>query len=98
VEDRTCLQRITGEGEAPAKPHAILYDDFASLRTARVAEDERIIKTINCYDKAKLASKLGYHNTAGTAFETPIAPLLDHFFNHQTITAVRCMTCYARRA
>ncbi len=84
VGDRIWLKRFTGEGDAPDHLDAILYNDFASLRAARNTEDERIIKTIYSYDETKLTSTLSYSNTAGAAFQTPIAPLLDHFFNHQT--------------
>ena len=51
---------------------------------ARIAEDERILEIVNGFDESALKRNLGYRNTAGTAFETPMAPLLDHFFNHQT--------------
>lgn len=84
VGDRIWLKRFTGDGEAPDQLDAILYNDFESLRTARVSEDQRIISTINNYDTEKLASSLHYSNTVGKAFVTPMAPLLDHFFNHQT--------------
>ena len=43
VGDRVWMQRLTGEGEAPARLDAILFDDFVALRAARLAEDARII-------------------------------------------------------
>jgi uncharacterized damage-inducible protein DinB len=84
VGDRIWLQRFTGKGDAPDQLDVILYNDFMSLQMARIAEDERILEIVNGFDESALKRNLGYRNTAGTAFETPMAPLLDHFFNHQT--------------
>jgi uncharacterized damage-inducible protein DinB len=42
VGDRIWMKRFTGEGDAPTKLDAILFDDLPSLRSARVAEDARI--------------------------------------------------------
>jgi hypothetical protein len=43
VGDRIWMQRLTGEGEAPARLDAILHEDFGALRAAREAEDARIV-------------------------------------------------------
>lgn len=43
VADRIWMKRFTGEGEAPKALDTILFTDFARLRTAREAEDERIV-------------------------------------------------------
>ena len=41
VADRIWMHRFTGTGDAPTQLDAILYEDFAPLRHARRAEDER---------------------------------------------------------
>src|SRR5213083_2256125 len=43
VTDRIWMRRFTGEGDAPDRLDAILFDDLINLRQARVAEDRRII-------------------------------------------------------
>ncbi len=85
VGDRIWMQRFTGMGEAPARLDAILYDDFAALRLARRAEDERIAAWIGSLSEADLQGTFRYRTlTNPTTIEQPRAPALDHFFNHQT--------------
>jgi uncharacterized damage-inducible protein DinB len=84
VADRMWLQRITGEGTAPARLDEILHDDLASLREARAAEDERIIRFVDGLDEERLAGRFRYRNVKGQAFEQQLAPVLAHFFNDQT--------------
>ena len=43
VTDRVWMQRFTGEGDAPNRLDAILFETFEALRAAREAEDRRII-------------------------------------------------------
>src|SRR5712691_3992402 len=54
VGDRIWMQRFTGSGEAPDRLHAILFDDFVALRSARQVEDERIIRYIDGLSDADL--------------------------------------------
>ena len=83
--DRIWLQRFTGEGAALDELDAILYDDFAELRAARQAEDARILAYIDGLDDADLAGVIRYRSTRNPAeIEQYLAPLLLHFFNHQT--------------
>ena len=85
VGDRIWMQRFTGQGEAPLTLDAILYDDFAQLRTARRAEDERISSYIASLNETDLARTIRYRSISKpTYIEQPLAPALDHFFNHQT--------------
>src|SRR5450631_4781070 len=42
VGDRIWMQRFAGKGELPPSLDAILYDDFAGLRAARISEDAHI--------------------------------------------------------
>ena len=85
VGDRIWMQRFTGQGEAPLTLDAILYDDFAQLRAARRVEDERISRYIDSLTEADLARPIRYRTVSKpTHIEQPLAPALDHFFNHQT--------------
>ena len=84
VGDRIWLHRLTGEGTPPNRLDAILYDDFAALRAARAAEDERIVVTVEGLDEAAFAKPLAYTNRLGERFAEPLAPVLAHFLNHQT--------------
>jgi uncharacterized damage-inducible protein DinB len=83
--DRIWMHRFTGEGEEPKQLDAILYDNFADLRAARRAEDERIVGYVARLTDADLRGTLRYRSTRAPAeLEQYLAPLLLHFFNHQT--------------
>jgi uncharacterized damage-inducible protein DinB len=85
VGDRIWMARFTGTGEMPKSLDAILYDDFASLRAARDAEDARISHYIDGLSAANLAGSIRYRTfVQPQEIEQPLAPALDHFFNHQT--------------
>jgi uncharacterized damage-inducible protein DinB len=83
--DRIWMHRFTGEGDEPKQLDAILHDDFASLRAARQAEDRRIVAYVGRLTNADLQGTLRYRSTRSPAeIEQQLAPLLIHFFNHQT--------------
>lgn len=83
--DRIWMQRFTGEGEAPQRLDAILYERFDALRVAREREDRRIVAYIDSLDEARLASVIRYRRVSTPEeFEQPLMPALDHWFNHQT--------------
>ena len=85
VADRIWMRRFTGEGEAPNRLDAILFEDFAELRAAREKEDARIAAYIDGLSEADLAGRFRYRTiTNPTDIEQPLAPALLHFFNHQT--------------
>jgi uncharacterized damage-inducible protein DinB len=85
VGDRIWMQRFTGEGELPNSLDAILYDDFTDLRAARRVEDARISRYINGLSAADLEGTLRFRTFVRPEdVEQPLAPALDHFFNHQT--------------
>ncbi|MCC6948667.1 MAG: damage-inducible protein DinB [Bradyrhizobiaceae bacterium] len=85
VADRIWMRRFTGEGEQPPSLDAILFDDLAALCEARWAEDRRISRYIESLDDAKLAGEFTYRTVTNPRTITqPLAPALDHFFNHQT--------------
>jgi uncharacterized damage-inducible protein DinB len=85
VADRIWMQRFTGEGAAVDPLNAILYDRLAELRTAREAEDGRIIAYVDGLDEAQLAGTISYRRVSTPdVFVQKLAPALSHFFNHQT--------------
>ncbi|AZU05288.1 DinB family protein [Glycocaulis alkaliphilus] len=84
VADRIWLYRLTGEGEAPTRLDAVLYENFGELRTAREAEDQRLIAYVAGLDPANFATVISYGNTRGEAKELPLGVILAHLFNHQT--------------
>jgi uncharacterized damage-inducible protein DinB len=83
--DRIWLHRFTGEGDEPKDLDAILYDELAALREARRGEDARIVRYVAGLSEADLAGAVTYRSTRSPAdIEQRLAPLLLHFFNHQT--------------
>ena len=83
--DRIWMRRFTGTGEHPLRLDAILYEDFASLRAARRAEDDRISRYVAALTEAELASTIRYRTIVQPIeIEQALSPALDHFFNHQT--------------
>ena len=85
VGDRIWMRRFTGKGELPASLDAVLFEDFAALRAARRAEDASISRYIESLSDDDLAGTLRYRTVVRPVeIEQPLAPALDHFFNHQT--------------
>lgn len=85
VADRIWMKRFTGTGDAPDRLDAILHEDFAGLRRARMAEDERIARYIDGLTEQDFSGLIRYRTISNPAdIEQPLAPALDHFFNHQT--------------
>jgi uncharacterized damage-inducible protein DinB len=78
-------KRITGEGDAPTRLDAILYEDFAGLRAARAAEDARIIAYVGGLTEEDLGRKVRYRTISRPAdIEQELVYTLPHVFNHQT--------------
>ena len=84
VGDWIWLNRLAGEPDPVKSLDEILYDDFASLRSAREAEDARLIETVDPFDEAGLAADLVYRLFDGSAGRTPHHYVFAHLFNHQT--------------
>jgi len=85
VADRIWMRRFTGQGEAPTRLDAILFEEFGSLRDARWREDERIMSYVEGLSDTDLASRFRYQPvTKPVEVEQPLAPALLHVFNHQT--------------
>lgn len=85
VADRIWLKRFTGQGDAPASLDGALHGDFAALRAAREAEDQRIIAWVDTLTEADLATMITYTPiTMPEKITQPLGPVLAHVFNHQT--------------
>jgi uncharacterized damage-inducible protein DinB len=85
VGDRIWMRRFTGVGDVPPSLDAILYDDFAALRAARRSEDTLISRYIARLSESDLTGTLRYRTVVRPVeIVQPLAPALDHFFNHQT--------------
>ena len=85
VADRIWLHRLTGIGTEPVRLDAILHEHLDELRSARRAEDARIIAYVDALTDADLAGTICYRSTRAPAeIEQYLAPLLMHVFNHQT--------------
>jgi uncharacterized damage-inducible protein DinB len=79
------MHRFTGEGEAPTRLDAILFEGFADLWAARAVEDKRITAFVVGLDEVRLASTFTYRAISRPAqLEQGLASALAHFFNHQT--------------
>ena len=78
------MQRFTGEGDAPNRLDAILFETFDELRAARQAEDRRIVGFVDGLDDGRIAETIKYRRVSSPEeFEQPLAPALAHWFNHQ---------------
>lgn len=84
VCDRLWLGRIVGNPVQGLTLDTELHGDLPGLRAAREAEDARIIEIVAAIEEEALGRPLAYRNTSGQAFETELATVLQHLFNHQT--------------
>ncbi len=85
VADRIWMKRFTGEGDAPKGLDAIISEDIETLSIAREREDTRIIDWISGADGKSFAGRFSYMTvTDMRTISQRLAPVLAHFFNHQT--------------
>lgn len=82
--DRIWMRRLDGTGGHPDTLNAIVCEEFAALRQAREAEDERIVKFVASLRDADLEAPRDYRTLNGTAQRQPLKEILAHVFNHQT--------------
>lgn len=83
--DRIWLNRFTGEGPKPTALNERPYDRFEDLRSARVQEDERIIRYGQSLTAEMIDGSLTYSPVSSPEIVTQtLWPALTHFFNHQT--------------
>ena len=67
------------------QPHTLVGTNIEDLQFVHRAEDECIARYVQGLDGAKLASSFTYRTIVNPKTITqPLAPALDHFFNHQT--------------
>jgi uncharacterized damage-inducible protein DinB len=85
VTDRIWMHRFTGQGDAPARLDAILFETFDELHHAREAEDRRIVEYVEGLDDERIAGTIKYRRVSSPEqFEQELGPALAHWFNHQT--------------
>ena len=84
VGGRIWMARFTG-GEAPSTDldHE-LFNEFDALRSARVADDDRIREFIEGIDANFLEGNIVYVNNEGRTLKDTRHLLMAHFLNHQT--------------
>jgi uncharacterized damage-inducible protein DinB len=82
--DRIWMRRLTGTGDHPNELNAILFDDLPALRTARQAEDVRIMTFVEALGEADLQKQWDYQTLNGSPQRQPLGEILAHLFNHQT--------------
>jgi uncharacterized damage-inducible protein DinB len=81
--DRIWLSRIGGGAPIADPLDTELYTDFATLRPARVEQDQIIIGYIAAQTEATLDDMKSYANASGEPQETRHSVILHHYFNHQ---------------
>jgi uncharacterized damage-inducible protein DinB len=82
--DSIWMRRFTGEGNPPDKLNAIMFDDLASLHSARVEMDGRIIQFSRSLSNLDIEEIFEYRTLNGTVQREPRRDCLAHMFNHQT--------------
>ena len=85
IVDRLWAGRIEGVPSGIRSLDQILYDDFASLRAARRAEDRRLIELVDGLSEQRLRQPVLYRRMIGEGDEEVRAGhILLTLFNHQT--------------
>lgn len=84
VGDTVWMGRLDATGSGITSLDQILHTDFAALKAARSAMDERAAAYVDALAAARLAEDLVYRTMAGEAMTMQIAQVLAHVFNHQT--------------
>ncbi|HEV2673063.1 MAG TPA: DinB family protein [Aliidongia sp.] len=81
--DRIWLGRLTGEGHSIPSMDTELYEDFVSLRAARIAEDRRIVSLVDeIVANGDLDEDLHYTSMDGKPQLLPRRLVLSHLFLH----------------
>jgi uncharacterized damage-inducible protein DinB len=82
--DRIWMARFEGGGQTTPPLNTVLYDDFAELRKARAAEDQRIERFFSAPGAGFFTRELRYRNSKGVDYVDQSASAAAHLFNHQT--------------
>src|SRR5664279_1857619 len=82
VTDRIWMQRFTGEGDAPDRLDAILFETLGELRAGREAEDRRITGFVDGLDAIRIEGTIKYRRVSSPEeIEQQLEPALVHWFN-----------------
>ncbi|MBO9560806.1 MAG: damage-inducible protein DinB [Caulobacter sp.] len=85
VTDRMWLARLRGEPLPPHALDAVIFDDLATLRAARVHEDAALSELVAGLTDERLAGVFRWtRKVDGTTVIQPLWAMLAHLFNHQT--------------
>ena len=91
VADNVWMYRFTGEGFMPSALGETLHTDFAGLRQARQAMDERIVRFVDGLTEERIAGTFTYSAIGKPDRITQrLGGALAHFFNHQTHHRGQC--------
>ena len=82
--DRRWLGLFEGGQRVTPPLDQILYDDFASLRSARACQDARIESFFSDLDVAFWGRSFQYTNNQGKDYVETAHVACSHLFNHQT--------------
>ena len=82
--DRIWMGRIRHRDHGVTRLDEVLYDDFAELRAARIAEDVGIAAYADGLKAEDMLTILEYRSFTAGAGRTPLPLVLGHMFNHQT--------------
>jgi uncharacterized damage-inducible protein DinB len=82
--DRIWMRRLTRTGDHPQTLNAVLFDDLPSLRTAREAEDRRIVAFVQGTPESRFEENWDYQTLDGSTQSQRVRDILAHLFNHQT--------------
>lgn len=84
VVDKVWRARVEGSGTDVKSLDQMLHDDLPALRSARVAEDEALIRTVDGLGPTDGSRIVNYRFMNGTPGKTPVEIVLITLFNHQT--------------
>lgn len=84
IGDKIWMARFLGEDNAPKKLDTLLHDNFADLRGAREAFDEKILDFAISLTDQRLSEVFQYNDIAGSPHAVPFSICVGHMFNHQT--------------
>ena len=84
VGDQVWMGRLDGTGSSITSLDQVLHTDFAGLKAARIAMDNRIVAYVDAVVPARLEEDLVYRTMAGDPMRKQVGQVLAHFFNHQT--------------
>lgn len=85
VVDRLWIGRVTGSDRGISSLDQILYEDFASLRAAREAEDRGLVALLDEMPDDRIEALVRFSTIKRDRhFEARVRDLLSGMFNHQT--------------